>query len=501
MAEIYGRLTGRAGCLLGHAGPRRDQPAARHRRRHHQLHPAGGALGPGGHWTAATRSPTRASTWSRCSPRSRSGPRSSPAPGRCRRWCARRSSSRRPSAPAPSTSPCPRTSRRPRSTGAAGPLPVNVPRPEEPSPSQVERAAEILREARSPIVLAGHGAARAGAGAALRALRRAAGRPRGDHLPRQGRLPRRPPARPRRRRLHAPRLRQLRLRRGRRRSSPSATSCRSSTRSGSTRAATRRSCTCTASPPRWTPTTTSRSGCTPTSAAASTRWPTPSASVATPPRRRRAHPGLLAERARRAAGPTTAFPLAPARVVADTRAALDRDDIVLVDTGALKMWMARLYPTYEPNTCLISNGLSTMALDAARRDRGQARPPGRAGCWSATGDGAFLMNSQEIETALRDADPDGDPDLGRRRLRADQLEDGSGDRPQRRHPLRQPRLRRLRRELRGTGYRIARRRRTAADAAHRAWPTTPSRSSPARSTTAPTWTSSARWATSTRPSS
>ena len=38
-----------------------------------------------------------------------------------------------------------------------------------------------------------------------------------------------------------------------------------------------------------------------------------------------------------------------------------REDIVLVDTGALKMWMARLYPTYEPNTCLISNGLSTMA--------------------------------------------------------------------------------------------------------------------------------------------
>src|SRR5207302_2053199 len=40
------------------------------------------------------------------------------------------------------------------------------------------------------------------------------------------------------------------------------------------------------------------------------------------------------------------FPLAPARIVADTRAALGREDIVLVDTGAVKMWMARLYPTY-----------------------------------------------------------------------------------------------------------------------------------------------------------
>ena len=71
------------------------------------------------------------------------------------------------------------------------------------------------------------------------------------------------------------------------------------------------------------------------------------------------------------------FPLAPARIVADTRAALGREDIVLVDTGALKMWMARLYPTYEPNTCLISNGLSTMAWTAARRDRGEARAPRR----------------------------------------------------------------------------------------------------------------------------
>ena len=43
--------------------------------------------------------------------------------------------------------------------------------------------------------------------------------------------------------------------------------------------------------------------------------------------------------------------------MADTRAALGRGDIVLADTGAVKMWMARLYPAYEPNTCLTSNGL------------------------------------------------------------------------------------------------------------------------------------------------
>ena len=94
------------------------------------------------------------------------------------------------------------------------------------------------------------------------------------------------------------------------------------------------------------------------------------------------------------------FPLAPARIVADTRAALRREDIVLVDTGALKMWMARLYPTYEPNTCLISNGLSTMAWTVPGAVGAKiARPDCRV--LVATGDGAFLMNSQEIETALR----------------------------------------------------------------------------------------------------
>jgi acetolactate synthase-1/2/3 large subunit len=98
------------------------------------------------------------------------------------------------------------------------------------------------------------------------------------------------------------------------------------------------------------------------------------------------------------------FPLAPARIVADTRAALRRDDIALVDTGALKMWMARLYPTYEPNTCLISNGLSTMAWTLPGAIGAKLACPDRR-VLVATGDGGFLMNSQEIETALRERVP------------------------------------------------------------------------------------------------
>jgi acetolactate synthase-1/2/3 large subunit len=98
------------------------------------------------------------------------------------------------------------------------------------------------------------------------------------------------------------------------------------------------------------------------------------------------------------------FPLSPARIVADTRAALRREDVVLVDTGALKMWMARLYPTFAPNTCLISNGLSTMAWTVPGAIGAKlARPDARV--LVATGDGAFLMNSQEIETALRERIP------------------------------------------------------------------------------------------------
>ncbi len=98
------------------------------------------------------------------------------------------------------------------------------------------------------------------------------------------------------------------------------------------------------------------------------------------------------------------YPLAPARIVADIRAALGRDDVVLVDTGATKMWMARLYPTYERNTCLVSNGLSAMsfALPGALGVK-IARPDAKV--LAVAGDGAFLMNSQEIEPAVRERIP------------------------------------------------------------------------------------------------
>ena len=99
-----------------------------------------------------------------------------------------------------------------------------------------------------------------------------------------------------------------------------------------------------------------------------------------------------------------AFPLSPARIVADIREAMGRPDIVLCDTGAAKMWMARLYPTYVPNTCLISNGLATMAFALPGAFAAKLAFPDRK-VLAAVGDGAFLMSAAEIETAVREHVP------------------------------------------------------------------------------------------------
>ena len=95
------------------------------------------------------------------------------------------------------------------------------------------------------------------------------------------------------------------------------------------------------------------------------------------------------------------FPLKPQRIVADIRAAMGESDIVLADTGALKMWMARLYPCYQPETCLISNGLATMAFSLPGALGAKLAHPDRK-VLAVMGDGSFLMNSQELETAMRE---------------------------------------------------------------------------------------------------
>lgn len=96
----------------------------------------------------------------------------------------------------------------------------------------------------------------------------------------------------------------------------------------------------------------------------------------------------------------TAFPLKPQRVLADLRSALGADDIVISDVGAHKMWIARMYPCYRPHTCIISNGFSSMGIAVPGAVAAKLIHPDRQ-VVAVSGDGGFLMNSQELETAAR----------------------------------------------------------------------------------------------------
>jgi acetolactate synthase-1/2/3 large subunit len=99
------------------------------------------------------------------------------------------------------------------------------------------------------------------------------------------------------------------------------------------------------------------------------------------------------------------WPIKPQKAIADLRAALEPSDIVVSDVGAHKVWVARLFPTYEPNTVIISNGFASMGIAvpgaiAASLVIGGSSSPGRR-VVALCGDGGFLMNSQELETAAR----------------------------------------------------------------------------------------------------
>ena len=328
------------------------------------------------------------------------------------------------------------------------PLDLNVPRPDEPSPSQIERAAAVLNSSRRPIVLAGHGAARTGAAGALRRFSEQLGLPVATTFHGKGVFPDDHPHAlgavgfmshdyvnfgfdeadvivcvgyelqefdPVRinpdgdkRILHLSRF-------------PAEVDAHYDVEVGVQADISR----------------------TLDALAAATT--------------RRFELGASGEKIRQLLADELAlgaaddsFPLKPQRVVADTRAALDRSDIVLADTGAVKMWMARLYPTYEPNTCLISNGLSTMAFALPGAIGAKLAAPDRC-VLAAVGDGAFLMNSQEIETALREHIPLTvliwqDDAYG-----LDQVEDGPGAGPRRSRRILEPRFRGLCPELRSAG--------------------------------------------------
>ena len=94
------------------------------------------------------------------------------------------------------------------------------------------------------------------------------------------------------------------------------------------------------------------------------------------------------------------FPMKPQKILSDVRSVLAEDDILISDVGAHKMWIARMYPCYKPNTCIISNGFASMGIAMPGAIAAKLIYPERK-CLAICGDGGFLMNSQELETAMR----------------------------------------------------------------------------------------------------
>ncbi|MCF6322083.1 MAG: acetolactate synthase large subunit [Rhizobiaceae bacterium] len=94
------------------------------------------------------------------------------------------------------------------------------------------------------------------------------------------------------------------------------------------------------------------------------------------------------------------FPIIPQRIVADVRKVMPADGIIALDNGMYKIWFARNYLTRQPNTVLLDNALATMgaglpsAMMAAMLHRDKC-------IMAICGDGGFMMNSQELETAVR----------------------------------------------------------------------------------------------------
>jgi len=94
------------------------------------------------------------------------------------------------------------------------------------------------------------------------------------------------------------------------------------------------------------------------------------------------------------------FPIYPQHLVAQVRAAMPADGIVALDNGVYKIWFARNYKAHMPNTVLLDNALATMGAGLPSAMASRLVYP-RKKIMAICGDGGFMMNSQELETAVR----------------------------------------------------------------------------------------------------
>ncbi len=94
------------------------------------------------------------------------------------------------------------------------------------------------------------------------------------------------------------------------------------------------------------------------------------------------------------------FPAQPPRALWEIRQAMGREDILISDVGLHKLWIARMFPAHEPNTVMIANGLAGMGFAVPCAVAAKLVHPDR-NVVTVSGDGGFLMNCQELETAKR----------------------------------------------------------------------------------------------------
>ncbi|MBE9562608.1 MAG: acetolactate synthase large subunit [Proteobacteria bacterium] len=94
------------------------------------------------------------------------------------------------------------------------------------------------------------------------------------------------------------------------------------------------------------------------------------------------------------------FPILPQRLVKIVRKKLPEDGIITLDNGIYKIWFARNYKCFHPNTMLLDNALATMGAGVASAITAKLIYPNKK-VIAVSGDGGFMMNSQELETAVR----------------------------------------------------------------------------------------------------
>ncbi len=118
----------------------------------------------------------------------------------------------------------------------------------------------------------------------------------------------------------------------------------------------------------------------------------------TPPESRRLHDIVMGRF--EAAREDDHFPMQPPRALWEIRQAMGREDILISDVGLHKLWIGRMFPAHEPNTVMIANGLAGMGFAVPCAIAAKLVHPAR-NVITVNGDGGFLMNCQELETAVR----------------------------------------------------------------------------------------------------